>query len=136
MYIIACLDNRNGMLFGGRRQSTDRALREQVLRISENSRLWMNPYSAKQFAEESRQIYVDADFLSKASTQDYCFVENTEIAPYREKITGVILYRWNRDYPADKKFPMELFEKDWECTSRRDFRGFSHETITEEIYCL
>ena len=135
MYIIACLDNRNGMLFAGRRQSTDRALRKRVLELAKDVCLWMNAYSAKQFEEEA-QISVDADFLSRASSGDYCFVENTDIAPYYKKIEGVILYRWNRDYPSDTKFPVALFESNWIRVSRADFPGCSHETITEEIYRL
>lgn len=136
MHIIACLDNRDGMLFAGRRQSMDRALRVRVEQMAGKSRLWMNGYSAKQFAENSQKICVDEDFLEKASPEDFCFVENTDVIPYQGRVRRVILYRWNRDYPSDTKFPVALFAANRTLVSSTDFPGNSHETITEEIYSL
>ena len=49
MIVMICVDDHNGMMFNHRRQSRDSAVQERVLRCSENSRLWMNEYSSKQF---------------------------------------------------------------------------------------
>ena len=58
-----------------------------------------NEYSAKQFLKEEHQnVIVQSDFLDIAQEQDYCFVENVEWSKYQEKITKIILYRWNREY--------------------------------------
>lgn len=136
MKLIVCLDDNDGMLFGGRRQSKDRALRRRVLQLADAQKLWMNNYSAGQFVEDEAHITVDEAFLDKASENDFCFVENTEIRPYLQRITGLVLYRWNRAYPSDVKFPTALLAGRWRKLSSVDFTGFSHERITEEIYSL
>ena len=51
MRIIICLDDDNGMLFHDRRQSQDVKLRADVLQRLGERMLWMNAYSARQFAD-------------------------------------------------------------------------------------
>lgn len=135
MKLIVCLDDRNGMLFNRRRQSKDSALRTRVLKQTAGSRLWMNSYSAAQF-EVAEGIDTDEEFMNKAEANDFCFVENTDISAYAGQVNGVIIYRWNRDYPADTTFPMALFEDKWHLVSREEFPGTSHDVITEEVYTL
>ncbi len=85
MIIMICLDDRGGMLFNKRRQSQDVLLRQQILTETAGGRLWMNSYSAKQFAEESAaNIVVDEAFMDKARPGDFCFIEN--VAPLLTKI--------------------------------------------------
>ena len=134
MNVLVCLDNKNGMLFAGRRQSTDSALRRRILQLAGENRLWMNPYTARQFSSLPENICVEDDFLSKADRGEYCFVENTDVRPFLGKIEHLILYRWNRDYPSNVKFPLHLFQNGWICKSRTEFAGTSHDVITEEIY--
>ena len=136
MNIIICLDDKNGMLFAARRQSRDSALCERVIGLSKGSRLYMNEYSAKLFSDYSDQIYVDSDFLSKATENDYCFVENTDISPFIYKIKNVIIYRWNRVYPSDVKLDTQSLLKNKTPQCVTDFVGSSHNKITEEIYIL
>lgn len=135
MKIVVCLDDHDGMLFAGRRQSKDSALRRRVLELVSDGILWVNAYTAGQF-EEQGNIRCDEDFLEKAAAGDCCFVENVDITPYLDKIKGVILYRWNRRYPADVAFPVSLFADRWQLESREEFPGSSHESITEERYIL
>ena len=135
MKIIVCLDERNGMLFAGRRQSMDSILRREALNLAVAQPLWMNGYSAGQFGQEGN-IRVDEDFLSHAPEDAWCFVENTDLTPYLERISQVAVYRWNRHYPSTAWFPMDYFADKWQLRSARDFAGSSHETITEEVYTL
>ena len=135
MNIAICLDDRNGMLFCGRRQSKDSALRQQLLQLAQPNGLWMNGYSAKQF-EAGDAIRVAEDFLSLAASGEWCFVENTDVLPYRGKVEKIAVYRWNRLYPSDLKFPVEVFSDSWQLVGSRVFPGSSHEEITEEIYRL
>lgn len=79
---------------------------------------------------------IDELFLENAPEDSWCFVENCDLRPYLEKIQQVALYRWNRLYPSDVRFPMELFADRWFPVSARSFAGSSHEKITEEVYCL
>ena len=133
MKIAVCLDDQNGMLFCGRRQSKDRYLRQQLLALAQPNGLWMNGYSAKQF-EAGDTICVAEDFLDSAPQDQWCFVENTDILPYKDEIQCVAVYRWNRLYPSDTKFPVEAFCQSWQMISTRTFPGYSHDEITEEIY--
>ncbi len=132
MHIIVCLDDRNGTLFNKRRLSSDRAVCQRV--ADAGGRLWMNGYSAPLF--QGVQVCVDENFLEKAGPGDVCFVENVDIAPYARQVETVTVYRWNRAYPSDTKFPLELFAHRWRLEHTVDFPGNSHETITEERYRL
>ena len=136
MKLIVCVDDRFGMLFNKRRQSKDLALRQDILKLTHNGTLWMNSYSAAQFEGIAGNICVDEEFLDKANRGDFCFVENADIAQYAQRISSVILYRWNRAYPSDLQFPVELFEGRWHKESSINFSGTSHETITREVYAL
>lgn len=136
MNIIVCVDDAGGMLFNGRRQSKDRILREQVRLLAEEKPLWMNTYSANQFAEDACEMIVDEAFLENAPEDAWCFLENVDVTPFADKIRKLAIYRWNRQYPSDVKFPLALFESRWKCVSTREFAGSSHDKITEEVYSL
>ena len=145
MKVIVCVDNQNGMMFNHRRQSQDRVLRRRMLELTGGEKLWMNAYSQKQFLQDLQgngtmpevhghleQIQVDESFLEKAETGEYCFVEDQDIVPYEKRIEEVILCRWNRDYPADLYFKMDL--GGWKLAKTQEYAGSSHEKITEEHY--
>ena len=100
MIVLACADDNFGMLFNGRRQSQDRLLRSYILKMTEQSRLWMNAYSHGQF-DKTASIVSDEEFLSRTPRGDFCFLEDQELLPYRDRVEKVILFRWNRRYPAD-----------------------------------
>jgi hypothetical protein len=133
MIVIACVDKKYGMLFNHRRQSQDRLLRARILDLTKGSTLWMNAYSSKQFKEGlPSHVSISDDFLSLAGPRDFCFVENADLTLYQDKITGIILYHWNREYPADQYFSLDMTQYMMEKIT--DFPGSSHETITEEVY--
>lgn len=123
------------MLFCGRRQSKDQYLRRELLQLAQPNGLWMNSFSSKQF-EEGEAISVAEDFLELAPKGQWCFVENMDILPYKEKIEYLAVYRWNRHYPSDVKFPVEAFCDGGQLVSTRSFPGYSHDEITEEVYRL
>lgn len=132
MNAIVMLSNDNGMMFNERRQSQDSALRQDVLNDSSDTALWMNSYSRKQFTEEANNIIVDEEFLQKAQNGEYCFVENQELAPIADSIENLIIYRWNRDYPSDTTFDLDM--SSWVLINTTDFTGTSHKKITKEVW--
>ncbi len=135
MIVIICVDDNLGMMFNNRRQSQDRTLRKRIIEISVNSRLLMNSYSIKQFDEEDRdKIITDEDFAKNAQKGDFVFFENISPKQYEKNIEKIILYHWNRNYPADFYFDIDLKESGWILNDSYDFEGYSHEKITEEIY--
>ena len=139
MIVIQCVDNRNGTLFNGRRQSQDRLLRARVLAACAGRRLWMNAYSLRQFQGDlppEQPLTVAEDFLSRAGSGEVCFVEGLPLRPWLDRIEQVVLFRWNRDYPADAHLDLDVGDPPWTLTAREDFAGSSHPTITEEVYRL
>ena len=74
------------------------------------------------------------DFLDRAESGEFCFVENTEISGAAEKIEEFIVFRWNRKYPGDAGPDMLPWESGFFCAGSEEFPGNSHEKITMEIW--
>ena len=129
MQVIITVENRNGMLFNHRRLSRDQKISERILAYCKEKRLWMNAYSAKLF-ENNPQIRVSETFLEQKDA--ICFVEDQDVTPYLPEIDTIILFHWNRDYPADFFFTVDLSE--WNRIHQEEFAGKSHEKITMEVY--
>lgn len=130
MILIVCMDDQNGMAFNHRRQSQDRVLIERIEGLTADNNLRMAPYSQKLFS--SSNILADDDYLSKAGIDDYCFVEREDVKPHEDKIQKVIVFRWNRHYPSDLKFGIDL--SNWHLVSTEEFPGSSHLKIAMEVY--
>lgn len=130
MILIVCMDDQNGMAFNHRRQSQDRVLIERIEGLTADNNLRMAPYSQKLFS--SSNILADDDYLSKAGIDDYCFVEREDVKPHKDKTQKVIVFRWNRHYPSDLKFGIDL--SNWHLVSTEEFPGSSHLKIAMEVY--
>ena len=131
MNIIVCLDSKNGMMFNKRRQSRDRAIYERIISLIGDSKLWINKYSKPLF--ENCGVEIADNCVAKAGANDYAFVENVDVIPYSDGINKIIVYRWNKTYPADTFFPEILLDGKTK-TSVAEFEGNSHNIIFEEIY--
>lgn len=134
MIIIACLDDNNGMLFNRRRQSRDLYLCQHIAQLSSGSVLWMNDYSKRLFDGLQGDVRVDPLFLERAGQGEFCFVEDKDVTPFLPSAEKIIIFRWNRVYPSDIKFPMHLLDANWTKTEVTTFPGKSHEQITQEVY--
>ncbi len=133
MIAIVCLDASCGMLFGHRRQSRDRAVTERIGAICRGKKLWMHPYSYGLYQElEEADVRVDQAFLLRAQRGEYALVETERIQPHADRLEAVIVFRWNRAYPAD--FYLDLDLSKWKRTGEEDFPGHSHERITQTTY--
>ena len=131
MKLIFCIDEKNGMMFLGKRQSQDSVLREWIICHTTGSKLWMSNYSAKQFKDLTGYIADDA-YQTNAVVGDYCFVEDKGYS--LEKASEVILCKWNRKYQADKVFDVDLKTTGFKKVGSEDIKGSSHDKITIEIY--
>lgn len=135
MIIIACVDERNGMMFNHRRQSRDSAVCGDILWECSGKKLYMSAYSGKLFGDvPENAIRISEDFLKEAGEEDACFVEDIPISGFEDEIRTVILYQWNRRYPADRYFPLELTDGSWELQRTEELKGSSHEKITKQVY--
>ena len=103
-----------------------------LLALAAGRPVWMNGYSLAQFGPNGGDLREAEDCLDRAGPGELCFVETADPAPWLERMEGLILYRWNRRYPADLHctLPLEGFV----LTERREFAGSSHECITREVY--
>ena len=131
MVVAVCIDDKNGMMFNKRRQSRDKAQQTDLLNLCAGQTLWMNSYSAALF-EGAEQVRVDDAFLEKAEKGEICFVEDCSVKAVENCVEAVVLYRWNRTYPADLRFDLDLTNFALETVT--EFDGSSHDTITREIY--
>lgn len=132
MTIIVCLDNNDGMMFNHRRQSKDKNVISDILKTITKPPLFINTFSQPLFKEAEDKIYVSNAFLYEAKEDDFCFIENTPTVNFKDKISKIIVYKWNRDYPADLFFDIEY--KKYTLSSTIDFAGTSHSKITKEVY--
>ena len=126
MTLYVCLDDKNGMLFNQRRQSQDVAVMED-LRASVSGVLTVDSFSEKLIA--AAQIPYE---VGEPAPGVQFFLENrpaAELLPMAEKI---VIYRWNRVYPADLRFDGDL--SGFTLQSTEEFPGNSHEKITKEVY--
>ncbi len=130
MLAALCLDDRDGLSFNRRRLSRDRAQQEDLLTLCRGGTLWLAPCSAPLFDWAADRVTVDEALLDRAGPGELCFLEDR--LPPMETVEGLILYRWNRTYPADVHFRPDLSA--FALTERTEFPGTSHEVMTREIY--
>jgi len=135
MKVIVCIDDCNGMLFNKRRQSRDRVLIADVVSNIFGGNLLITKFSEKLFEEfEIDSFFISEDILEEAEHEDYCFIEDKALAPYADRIDELIIYRWNRKYPADTYLDINPAALSLRLISTTEFAGSSHEKITKEVY--
>lgn len=132
MIVILCLDDKNGMMFNNRRQSKDKFVIQDILKLVDGKKLFISSYSESLFQGLESKLIIDDNFLNNAAEEDYCFVENNNLKDFSEKIEKIIVYKWNRIYPSDLK--LEITIQDWNLIDSFEFVGNSHDKITREVY--
>lgn len=133
MNVFICVDDNNGMLFNGRRQSRDEAVAKDILDFAGNDKIWMSSYSSQLFPADPERIIIEDNFTEGTLKTGYCFLENIPLKLYGGRIKNLIVYGWNRIYPADTYLDIDL-TTDWEMIGAKEFGGKSHEKITRKIY--
>ncbi len=131
MKLIVCLDERKGMMFNNRRQSRDRVLVDNMIKMVGDDKLYIAPYSEGLFENKEIKLKVKKNPL-KAADENWCFIENLPVAEYKDEIETVVIYHWNRHYPGDFFFDLEL--DSYSLESSEELVGSSHEKITKEIW--
>lgn len=132
MTIVICADKNGGTLFNNRRQSRDSKLIEDLALFAENKTIFTSPYSEKLFSGVDAHLNVSENYLDSAQKGDVCFAEKEDVVPYLSKANTLIVYRWNRVYPADRFFAPE--SHGFRLANKTDFAGSSHDDIDREVY--
>lgn len=135
MTAIVCIDAQGGMLFNQRRVSSDREVVADIMNIFGDSVIYMRSSSAKLF-EEHENVRICDNCLEEAGTDGVCFLEADVADAVLKKADRIVLYHWNRSYPSDVKFPLAKLHSMGKLLSSEDFKGYSHERITREVYAL
>ncbi len=131
MTLIMCLDQRGGMLFNNRRQTIDYELVELICDIGKQ-KLCISPFSEKYF--EGKDFVLLDEPLKEAPFGAVVFIENENPTPYLERFNKIIIYRWNKVYPADRHFNTEPSEAGFRLAGKIKFSTEVHKDIVKEIY--
>lgn len=132
MTAVLCLDNNNGMMFNNRRQSRDRVLIQDLLDTVDDCDLYMSEYSVPLFPTLPN-IHVSETPETTLQSNDFYFFEKYAPLQFEECIDRIIVYRWNRDYPADTYCDIDF--SSWNLAETTEIQGSSH-TITKEVYVI
>lgn len=134
MTLICCVDDNMGMTFNKRRQSRDIEVTNSVINLAKNGKLFINPYSKKLFEEAGFIDFIIQDDSSLVFPDNsYFFNETAAPSVFEKAADEIILFRWNRAYPGDIQFDINL-NSGWKLISSKEFAGKSHEKITMEVY--
>lgn len=135
MKLIICIDERKGMMFNGKRQSRDSVIIADIIKGYKGGleeRFLISEYSEALFENSSLEYKVKRSPMKSAKEKDTCFIEDEWETEYESKIDELVIYNWNRHYPADTYFHMNL--EGYTLVKTEELVGSSHEKITKETY--
>lgn len=125
MILITCIDNSNGIMFNKRRVSKDALLIERLKGITKENKIYVSEYSKTLFDGFDNLVLSIEDLTNN----DFYFLEDED---YTGNIDKIIIYKWNRDYPADKYFEIDL--SNFKKVSKEEIIGNSHKKITLTVF--
>ena len=131
--VAITVDDKMGLAFNKRRQSRDRLLIDDICKKTDKD-IYISSYSALLFEEHKERVRIVDDPLRDCPDGGFCFVEMTELSPYVESISTLIVYHWNRLYPSDKKLDIDVTNCGFKMTAKYEFVGSSHDKITKGTY--
>ena len=131
--VAITVDDRMGLAFNKRRQSRDKALIDDLCAMTDKD-IYISSYSALLFEAYSGKVRIVDAPLAECPDGGFCFIEMTELVPYVDDISELIVYQWNRLYPSDKKLDINIESAGFKPVESREFVGNSHDKITKIIY--
>ena len=130
--VAVCVDDDMQIMFFGKRQSRDSVLISELI-SSASGKVYINEFSQPIFPDaESYALTLNP--ISDCPDGGTVFAENIPLAPHISVISRLVVYKWNRKYPGDRKLDINLSSGGFRLTAVSDFVGSSHEKITKEIY--
>lgn len=127
MTLYICLDDRNGLRFNKRRQSRDEKVLADI-RSRLTGKLLIEPFSEKLIRE------AEIPYVLLPETAEDLFLEDVPAERVLQNCEKVVIYRWNRHYPADVRWDPDLENRGFSLAETGEFPGKSHEKITREVY--
>ena len=105
--VAVVLDEKEGMMIFGKRQSRDRVLIADFVSSCREKPIFISGFSRVIFEPHGNVNIVDNPFLDSTDGAA-CFIENYAISHYIDIIDELIVYRWNELYPSDVKFDVDI----------------------------
>ena len=133
MTFYVCLDDRNGMLFNNRRQSRDAAVLADICANLPGA-LTITPFSEKLIQNAHIPCTLAPEDLTFLPSDAHFFLETPVSESVIANADTIVLYHWNRHYPADTYWEIDLPQSGFTLTGVCEFPGKSHDTITKEVY--
>ncbi len=130
--VFICLDKGGGMLFNERRQSRDSKVIADIINSVGEDDLYIKPFSSELFSQADGIIESAAPFDERDAK--FIFAEDMISRAQLEKADKLIIYRWNKVYPADVYFDFSPTSEGMRLSYKLEFAGSSHECITKEVY--
>lgn len=125
MTLILWAGKNGELLFNRRRCSRDRAVIADILTSYSPSEICVSAYSAPLF--DGARVISD---LSEAA-EGVLFIEDFPLSTALAQADKLIVYRFERIYPADVRLEIP---SNFILAEATEFPGFSHEKITREVY--
>ncbi len=132
--VIVCVSDSGGMMFNKRRQSRDARVISDIVELVASQTLFVSDYSAPLFADSEVSIIAVSSPLEAAKPGDAVFIEDRALSPYASKISELIIYKWNREYPSDFHLDINPEGCGMALVSSLDFAGKSHEKVTRLVF--
>ena len=131
MILAVCIDDHNGLSFNSRRVSSDKAVIQDIVKVADTQIIMITPYSAPLFQDFQGRIEVKKNIFESSAV---CFAEAGDFLSVIDDVEKLIVYKWNRRYPSDQKFPLDAFKACMRLENTEDIPGSSHPCITREVY--
>jgi len=132
MVLIVCIDDNNGLSFNNRRVSSDKAVIQDIIKLADSQDITLSAYSAPLFQNFQDRLEVREDIFDSVS--GVRFAEAGDFLGVMDKVEKLIVYKWNRRYPSDRKFPIDAYKSCMTLESTEEIEGSSHPCITREVY--
>lgn len=124
MTLILWTGKNGEMLFNRRRCSRDRAVIADILTMYAPADICVSAYSAP-LVDGARVI------SHPEEAENALFLEDFPLSSALAKTEKLIVYRFDRAYPADVRLEIP---QDFTLRESVEFAGFSHDSITREVY--
>lgn len=123
-------------MFNNRRQTKDRIVIQKIKEIVNKENLHLSNYSLSLFQDnnslEDTEIVLCNESEIESKESDYYFIEDFSPKDYEKMAKRIVLFCWNKTYPADSFFNIDLSK--YELKEEVEFEGYSHDNISMKIY--
>lgn len=124
MTLILWAGKNGEMLFNRRRCSRDSQVIADIFTIYDPAQICVSAYSSP--------LFPGAQVITEVSqAENLLFLEDLPLSPALAMADRLIVYRFDRVYPADVRLELP---KEFHLKESKEFSGSSHDKITREVY--